>query len=105
MNVVMSNEWLGSTSLQGYMPEGVTYLQLVQVFGQPNQGDGEKVDAEWRGTINGNNFTIYNYKTGKVYLGRSGLPREKIKGSDWHIGGDKKITAQLVIDYFEENSR
>ena len=74
----------GGTHLQGEIK--TTYTQLKKMFGQPHDGDGYKIDAEWSiefsdGTI----ATIYNWKDGKNYNGKNGLPKTKI--TDWHIGG------------------
>lgn len=77
------------TSLRGEIE--CSYTDLIAVFGAPNgRPDGYKSDAEWvlTFTIFGTYkkvATIYNWKTGKNYLGEKGLPVEKIK--DWHIGG------------------
>jgi len=84
----------GGTHLQGEIE--TTYAKLKAMFGQPTDGDGYKVDAEWEiefedGTI----VTIYNYKDGKNYNGASGLPKTKI--TNWHIGGySSKATDKLV---------
>ena len=80
-------------SLMGYLPN-CTYDTLVKVFGKPQfpktSGDG-KVKKEWHGKINGLNFTIYDYKSEISYK----------KNLDWHIGGDSKMVADLVTEYFE----
>jgi len=81
------------TSLQGYVD--TTYRKLVSVFGKATKGDGYKTDAEWivqfsDGTI----ATVYNYKDGKNYNGKDGLPLSKIR--DWHIGGRSKRAVTLV---------
>lgn len=82
------------TGLQGEVR--IAYRDLVSIFGEPNcAGDPYKVDAEWVGRIEGEVFTIYNYKTGKRYLGEKGLPVEEI--TDWHIGAKKKLTAEKVL--------
>jgi len=80
------------TALMGYMPAGTYYKDLVRVFGEPQSGrspDG-KIQVEWYGHINGQVFTIYDYKT-------SVIPKDNI---DWHIGSHDKMTAALVIAYF-----
>lgn len=94
-------EW---TSLGGYMLKDTTYQQLVKVFGEPNANVDEnfKVDVEWTGTIDGEVFTIYNYKTGHSYLGDKGKDVEQLVGTNWHIGSQKKETAKKVIEYFEQ---
>lgn len=85
----------GFACLQGNVD--VSYAQLVKVFGKPHsKGDGYKVDAEWRlkfsdGTV----AAIYNYKDGKNYAGKHGLPVSKIR--DWHVGGFTREALNRVI--------
>ena len=82
------------SSLQGKIE--VTYRELVAVFGEPNcPTDGYKTDAEWEFPITGKQTAnIYNYKTGKNYLGGSGLPVETI--TTWHIGGRTSLSVAYV---------
>jgi len=80
------------TGCQGYMPEGTTYDDLVEVFGEPqitSSLDG-KIQAEWFGRINGLQFTIYDYKS----------PVDPARNTDWHIGGKTKIVRDIVVLYF-----
>jgi len=81
------------TGLLGYFPEGTKYAELARVFGQPQRGESPdgKVKAEWNGTINGFEFTIYDYKS-------SVDPKDC---TDWHIGGRNKLTMCLLIAYFK----
>jgi len=81
------------TGCQGYMPEGTTYDDLVEVFDEhqiTSSLDG-KIQAEWFGRINGLQFTIYDYKS-RV---------EPERNTDWHIGGKKKFVAELLNMYFK----
>ena len=81
------------TGCQGYMPEGTTYDDLVEVFDEPqitSSLDG-KIQAEWFGRVNGLQFTIYDYKS-RVTPERN---------TDWHIGGKKKFVAMLIDTYFK----
>ncbi len=81
-----------STGLQAYI--FTDYKKIVKLFGKPNtEGDGYKVDAEWEFEMNGKVMTIYNYKDGKNYNGKSGLPVSKIK--EWHIGSNVDITKEV----------
>ena len=80
------------TSLQGEII--VSYSTLVKKFGQPFEGY-DKTDAEWNiedehGTV----ATIYNYKDGKNYNGRSGKATSRI--TEWHIGGRDNKSFELV---------
>lgn len=100
-----SKEETDRTSLQGYVPEGVTYEDLVKLFGEPGSGDGCKTDCEWRGKIGGVPFTIYNYKTGRNYLGMDeGKDEERMEGSDWHVGGKSPAAAYLVEKFIRRGA-
>jgi hypothetical protein len=80
------------TSLQEYVV--AQYKTLCALFGKPNDGDSDKVDAEWVLTTPFGVVTIYNYKDGKNYCGKDGTPKTKI--TDWHIGGSNKESALIV---------
>jgi hypothetical protein len=72
------------------------YKKIVNLLGEPNaETDGYKVDAEWELEMNGKTITIYNYKDGKNYCGRHGLPLSKIK--NWHIGSEEDISEEIKI--------
>ncbi len=93
---------ISGTSLQGSMPDSTTYQALVDVFGDPNLDvtQDRKTDAEWFGTIGGDMFAIYNYKTGFSYLGPDGIPVRNITGNNWHIGGFYNGVFRKVVTYF-----
>ena len=96
MKFVKANSGSG-TCLQGYVD--VSYAKLVEVFGKPHsKGDEYKVDAEWVVKFeDGTLATIYNYKTGKNYLGKKeGQAVKNIR--DWHVGGFKKEAAVRVSE-------
>ncbi len=81
----------------------IDYNTLVEIFGEPNKGDGYKVDAEWDVEFDdGTVATIYNYKDGKNYLGKDGLDVREIV--DWHIGGFNRKSVDLVIDKINGNN-
>jgi len=91
-------------SLSTNLPYGATYSEIVELFGEPFEGDGYKVDAEWNVIVNNKRCTIYNYKTGINYNGIEGTPTELIK--DWHIGTPEGNTDKglelggIIIKYF-----
>jgi len=84
------------TSLQGYV--SCDYKKIKSIFGKPVVFEsGCKVDAEWGIEFeNGLVATIYNYKDGKNYNGKEGLPKTKI--TEWHIGGRDKSVVKLIQD-------
>lgn len=90
------------TSLMGEID--CSYYLLKRLFGNPCNGDGYKIDAQWClrfpcGTI----ATIYNYKTGKNYNGKSGQATSRIR--DWHIGGHDLKAVDLVLNYIIYNAK
>lgn len=92
LTVEMGGVSRDGTGLEGYLPDGTRYEDVIRVFGAPQLGtspDG-KTKAEWVGRINGLVFTIYDYK--------SKLDPER--NTDWHIGGKQKFAAELVNIYF-----
>lgn len=93
IQVIMQEEYKAGTSLQGYLPKGTTYKEIVRVFGEPQEkGKGiSKNQVKWIGAINGLIFTIYDWKA-KV------SPEHN---ADWHIGGKYEMVANLVNAYFK----
>ncbi len=84
---------INGTHLQGYI--NCSYDRLTELLGEPMEGDGYKVDAEWAlqfddGTI----VTVYNWKNGKSYCGDGGLSVENI--TRWNIGGVSSNAVSLV---------
>jgi hypothetical protein len=92
LKVTMGGVSRDGTGLQGYLPEGTRYEDVIRVFGKPqfDQSLDGKIKAEWVGRINGIVFAIYDYK--------SRLDPER--NTDWHIGGKIKLTADLVNLFF-----
>lgn len=93
------------TSLSGQL--NTSYQTLVELFGEPNAlVDGYKTDAEWHVKVKAEGeapeyATIYNYKSGKNYLGANGLNVEHIK--HWHVGSKSKFTFYNLEDYVESH--
>ena len=89
-----------SSCLQGYI--NTNYETLVACFGQPQEGDGYKVQAEWSIKFsNGVYATIYDWKQGDDYNGPGcGIPAEAV--TDWHIGGMSKKAVQCVEEALNE---
>lgn len=88
------------TSLQGYVT--ADYDVLCAMFGEPMDGDGYKVDAEWHVRFQPSNLvaSIYNWKNGRNYLGRDGQPVQSI--TEWNIGGHTQLAAKMVQTAIKE---
>ena len=98
-NFSVKNVAFESSSLQGYLND-VTYKEIVSVFGSPNaESDGYKTDAEWEIKFDDGTYaTIYNWKNGKNYCGKSGTPKTKI--TEWHIGGNNQKAVERIKEWF-----
>ena len=103
MLTVKKANWqaVNGTSLKGHID--IDYATLVKIFGKEHSdGDGYKVDCEWDLQFsNGVVATIYNYKDGKNYCGRSGLAKKNL--TDWHIGGKSTMAERTVEQYIEQH--
>ncbi len=82
--------------LQGYI--NISFDDLRKKFGEPTDGDGYKVDAEWEITDGVRAATIYNYKNGHNYNGMEGIERTSIVA--WHIGGSDRSAVELLQNIF-----
>jgi hypothetical protein len=88
-------------SYRGTFPKNTKFDDLFSVFGLPDVPViSSGIDALWQGEIDGEAFTIYNYRTGKAHLGAKGLPVDKI--TEWNIGGFSPSVAQKLVDYFND---
>jgi len=84
----------GGTCGQGFVASD--YANIVRVFGKPIVCRGYKTDAEWIILFDdGKIASIYNYKTGKNYLGPDGLDVEDI--TYWHIGGSCRSVKERIL--------
>lgn len=84
---------VNGTCLQGYIE--CTYNELRETFGEPGEGDGYKVQAEWCGkTSDGTVFTIYDWKEYET-------PPEQV--TEWHIGGHNKRSVEAVHGLMKYN--
>ncbi|HEX3624885.1 MAG TPA: hypothetical protein VH280_05590 [Verrucomicrobiae bacterium] len=73
------------------------YRHLVQVFGEPKEGDGYKTQAEWTVLTPNGIATIYDWKEGDCYHGEgNGTPVEDV--TEWHVGGPNP----KVIEWIEK---
>ena len=79
----------------------VSYQRIVDHLGPPSLGPEDsfdhKIDASWiLRFADGEIATIYNYKTGRNWLGPKGPTTSKIR--DWHVGGKSNV----VVDRIKE---
>jgi hypothetical protein len=67
------------------------YSLLLALFGEPDEGDGYKTQAEWTILTPCGIAAIYDWKQGDSYHGEgNGTPVEQI--TQWSVGGhDKKV--------------
>lgn len=92
-------ESMKGTARQGYLH--ASYDHLVTLFGEPLQGDDDKVDANWIIETGCGIGTIYNYKDGKAWLGSS--EREVRDITFWHVGGRDETAYQAIIGIVRGN--
>ena len=97
--ILSPNVNVGGTHLQGTLY--ASYEMLVQVFGEPIENDYEKTPLEWRGIINGDPFTIYEYQIDPGTPGKFYTDRIHSRLS-WRIGGKDHRVAEAVKQYFNE---
>lgn len=76
----------------------ISYADLVKKIGEPHElNDTHKSDAEWNFLYRGNPVNVYNYKTGKNYLGAEGPDLKDIV--TWHIGGNDHTDLEAFKHY------
>jgi hypothetical protein len=99
MRFMVGDAELCGTSFRGDLI--VPFSRLVEVFGEPGEGDGYKVAFEWRITFaDGTVAAIYDYKASSLYGDGDDAPTpEQMRANDfegWHIGGKSARAAELV---------
>ena len=71
------------------------YSLLLAAFGEPEEGDGYKTQAEWTIATPDGIATIYDWKQGDSYHGEgNGMPVEQI--TQWSIGGHNKKVVEWI---------
>lgn len=83
------------------------YKELVRLFGEPLEGDGYKVQAEWIVILQdecGDEYvaTIYDWKQGFCYWGIESESTAKEDVKEWHIGGRSYHGPMLLKQYIEQ---
>ena len=85
------------THLQGYIE--TTFSDLKNAFGEPtfeNYDPSEKVNAEWvLQDGHGKVITIYNWKTGRVPMGKH----------TWHVGGHDESVLEVLSEHGPSEAR
>lgn len=82
------------------------YNDLVKVFGEPLEGDLYKIDAKWilNWVKDKRKFSavVYNFKTGKNYLGKDGIDVKK--NPNWNVSSSNTIidAPKIIEDYLKE---
>lgn len=93
-----NNEDLNDTGWVGTHYQGQVhcpYDLLVDLFGEPTEGDNFKTDCEWIVKFEDKTIaTIYDWKIGQNYLGEDGIPPEK--NTTWNIGGHRSQAVDNV---------
>ncbi len=79
----------------------ITYFQLVEIFGKPTIIYKEKhfSQCEWFLKINNLPLRIYNWKSGKNFLGEDGKNNDEI--IVWDIGSSNKYARLIIVKYIE----
>jgi hypothetical protein len=105
--VMKNDEGTVGSALMGRLNE-VRYSTLVALFGEPLEGDENKVSGEWIvRDADGNLLTIYDWK--ETDLWDSDLPSvEEFRkvadgryGHDWNVGGKNREAANKLIAFIE----
>ena len=98
-----NNEDLNDTGWVGTHYQGQVhcpYDLLVDLFGEPTEGDNFKTDCEWIIQFEDKVIaTIYDWKIGQNYLGADGVAPED--NTVWNIGGHKSQAVdnvELILD-------
>lgn len=93
-NIRTTTQSAGGTSFH-YFVVNATFNKLVKVLGQPHNYNGDKVQYEWEfETLDGERFTIYDYKEKKINKSRKYF---------WHIGTATKEISEKVAKILQDN--
>jgi hypothetical protein len=87
------------TSGQGQID--CSYSRLLALFGEPEEGDGYKTQAEWTIATPAGIAAIYDWKQGDSYHGEgNGTPVEQI--TEWSVGGHNKKVIEWINKAIEK---
>ena len=87
--------WDLITGTYGQGAVNTTYARLVALFGNPDEGDGLKTQAEWIIATPAGIATIYDWKQGACYHGKEdGIPVEDVV--EWSIGGHNPQVVEWI---------
>lgn len=94
---ILSHNEVGDIDTSTVKFQGIidaNYGDIVEAFGEPLEGDLYKIDAQWKLKLVADSGKVsytallYNFKTGKNYLGKDGLPVEKIP--NWNVSSSNQ---------------
>lgn len=88
-SVLYAREEIRGTRRQGYVT--TSYHHLVDLFGDPMQGDGRKIDMQWIIGTDAGIGTIYNYTP--LYERTASV--ENL--THWNVGGKNKATYRTIV--------
>ena len=72
-----------------------SYSRLLAVFGEPERGDEDKIQAEWTIATPAGIATICDWKQGDCYYGEgNGTPVEQV--TQWSIGGHNSQVVEWI---------
>lgn len=111
----LTNDWnhADGTSLKGYV--SLRYKDIVEVFGEPTQGDEFKVSGEWIffNDETGECFTMYDWKSTNLYDDRNPSV-DKFRSSDspfeFNVGGKTDASSFIswvkrrIQDYYSDKA-
>ena len=89
---ILSHNEVGDIDTSNVKFQGIidaNYNDIVEAFGEPLEGDLYKIDAQWKLKLLADSGKVsytallYNFKTGKNYLGKDGLELENIP--NWNV--------------------
>ena len=84
---------VGGTVLVGCL-RNVSYHELVELFGEPNgKNDTGKGSIEWIGQIDGEVFTIYDWKVDDIY-----------ENLEWNVGAHKASAYWDLLEFIERET-
>ena len=101
----MTYERIDSTLAEGtsgQLEVKTSYKKLVELFGEPDGSEDDKVSSEWvLRSSEGDVVTIYDWKATNLYSKDNPSVKQfrARKGYDWHIGAKNKEAAEELKSF------